>query len=91
MKLSEITEEIINKKIIPPGDALNALDRIQCRPEIVDKITRGQIIETDMANKNGFFRFFDTEENFLGIVESYDGLLKPKRLLGNFNNNGDSS
>ena len=91
LDLEEINKENIEKKIIKPGDALRGLDRIQCRSEIVDKITRGQIIETDMANKNGFFRFFDTEENFLGIVESYDGLLKPKRLLGNFNNNGDSS
>ena len=91
LDLEEINKENIEKKIIKPGDALRGLDRIQCRSEIVDKITRGQIIETEMANKNGFFRFFDTEENFLGIVESYDGLLKPKRLLGNFNNNGDSS
>ena len=91
LDLDEINKENIEKKIIKPGDALRGLDRIQCRSEIVDKITRGQIIETEMANKNGFFRFFDTEENFLGIVESYDGLLKPKRLLGNFNNNGDSS
>ena len=91
LDLEEINKENIEKKIIKPWDALRGLDRIQCRSEIVDKITRGQIIETEMANKNGFFRFFDTEENFLGIVESYDGLLKPKRLLGNFNNNGDSS
>ena len=57
--------------------------------EIVEN-NYGQIIETE-RHKNGFFRYFDTEENFLGIVESYNGFLKPKRLLGNFNNNGDSS
>ena len=91
LKLSEITEENINKKIIPPGDALNALDRIQCRPEIVEKITNGQMIEMERASNNGFFRLFDNDENFLGIVESYGGFLKPKRLLGNFNKIGDSS
>ena len=85
MDLEEINKENI-EKIIKPGDALLGLDRITSL-EIVDKITRGQTIETEMANKNGFFRFFDTEENFLGILKSYDGLLKPKRLLGNFNNN----
>ena len=91
LKLEDLNEASIEKKIIKPGDALRGLDRIQCRSEIVDKITSGQIIEMEKAIKNGFFRFFDTEENFLGIVESYEGLLKPKRLLGNFNNDGDSS
>ena len=91
MKLSEITEENINKKIIPPGDALNALDRIQCRPEIVEKITNGQMIEIEEAKEDGFFRFFDQKENFVGIVESYNGFLKPKRLLGNFNNVGENT
>ena len=91
LELSEITEENIDRKIISPGDALRALDRIQCRPEIVEKITNGQMIEMERASDNGFFRLFDIEENFLGIVESYGGFLKPKRLLGNFNKIGDSS
>jgi hypothetical protein len=27
----------------------------------------------------------------VGIVESYNGFLKPKRLLGNFNNVGENT
>ena len=90
-ELDQITKENIDRKIISPGDALSALDRIQCRPEIVEKITNGQAIEMERAKENGFFRLFDKHENFLGIVESYEGFLKPKRLLGNFNKIGDSS
>jgi hypothetical protein len=45
------------------------------------------MIEMERASNNGFFRLFDNDENFLGIVESYEGFLKPKRLLGNFNKN----
>ena len=91
LDLEEINRENIEKKIIKPGDALRGLDRIQCRPEIVEKITNGQLIEMERASNHGFFRLFDNDENFLGIVESYGGFLKPKRLLGNFNKIGDSS
>ena len=89
--IDDLTVKNLKEKIIPSGDALKCLDRIQCRPEIVEKITNGQIIETEEAIKDGFFRFFDQKENFVGIVESYNGFLKPKRLLGNFNNVGENT
>ena len=89
--IDDLTVKNLNEKIIPSGDALKCLDRIQCRPEIVEKITNGQIIEIEEAKEDGFFRFFDQKENFVGIVESYNGFLKPKRLLGNFNNVGENT
>ena len=91
LNIDDITVKNLNDKIIPSGDALNCLDRIQCRPEIVEKITNGQMIEIEEAKEDGFFRFFDQKENFVGIVESYNGFLKPKRLLGNFNNVGENT
>ena len=89
--IDDLTVKNLNEKIIPSGDALKCLDRIQCRPEIVEKITNGQMIEIEEAKEDGFFRFFDQKENFVGIVESYNGFLKPKRLLGNFNNVGENT
>ena len=89
--IDDLTVKNLKEKIIPLGDALKCLDRIQCRPEIVEKITNGQIIKTEEAKEDGFFRFFDQKENFVGIVESYNGFLKPKRLLGNFNNVGENT
>ena len=91
LNIDDLTEKNLNEKIIPSGDALKCLDRIQCRPEIVEKITNGQMIEIEEAKEDGFFRFFDQRENFVGIVESYNGFLKPKRLLGNFNNVGENT
>ena len=89
--IDDLTVKNLKEKIIPSGDALKCLDRIQCRPEIVEKITNGQMIEIEEAKEDGFFRFFDQKENFVGIVESYNGFLKPKRLLGNFNNVGENT
>ena len=89
--IDDLTVKNLKEKIIPLGDALKCLDRIQCRPEIVEKITNGQMIEIEEAKEDGFFRFFDQKENFVGIVESYNGFLKPKRLLGNFNNVGENT
>ena len=79
--LDLINSKNLNKKIIPPGDALNCLDEIQCAPEIINRITKGQKVEMKLTSKNKFLRLFDNKKNFLGIIENCEGFIKPKRLL----------
>ena len=69
------------EKIIAPGDALNRLDDIQCRSEIIEKITQGQKVEMKLTSEDKFLRLFDKNKNFIGIVENCNGFIKPKRLL----------
>ena len=69
------------EKIITPGDALQCLDDIQCRPEIIEKITKGQKVEMKLTSEDKFLRLFDKNKNFIGIVENCNGFIKPKRLL----------
>ena len=40
--IDELNHDNFNEKIITPGDALQRLDDIQCRSEIIEKITKGQ-------------------------------------------------
>jgi tRNA pseudouridine55 synthase len=79
--LDLIDQDNISKKIIPPGDALNCLNKIQCAPEIIDKITKGQKVEMKLTSEDRFLRLFDENKIFKGIVENCEGYLKPKRLL----------
>ena len=81
LNLDSINQKNIVKKIISPGDALNCLNKIQCAPEIVDKIIKGQKVEMKLTSEDRFFRLFDKNKNFKGIVENCEGYLKPKRLL----------
>ena len=71
----------LKKKIITPGDALKRLDDIQCGPEIIEKITKGQKVEMKLTSEDKFLRLFDKNKNFIGIVENCNGFIKPKRLL----------
>ena len=80
--IDEISVNNIEKKILPMGDALKCLDKIQCAPEIVDKFKNGQKIEIKEAkDKNKHLRLFDLEENFIGVLQNYQGLVSPKRLI----------
>ena len=74
-------DDNFQEKIIAPGDALNCLDDIQCRSEIIEKITRGQKVEMKLTSEDKFLRLFDKNKNFIGIVENCNGFIKPKRLL----------
>ncbi len=82
VKIEEISINNLEKKILPMGDALKCLDKIQCPPEIVDKFKNGQKIEIEEAkDKNKHLRLFDLEENFIGVLQNYQGLVSPKRLI----------
>ena len=76
-----LCDDNFQEKIIAPGDALNCLDDIQCRSEIIEKITRGQKVEMKLTSEDKFLRLFDKNKNFIGIVENCNGFIKPKRLL----------
>ncbi len=82
VKIEEISINNLEKKILPMGDALKCLDKIQCAPEIVDKFKNGQKIEIEEAkDKNKYLRLFDLEENFIGVLQNNQGLVSPKRLI----------
>ena len=54
------------EKIITPGDALQRLDDIQCRPEIIEKITKGQKVEMKLTSEDKFLRLLDKKRNIVG-------------------------
>ena len=64
------------------GDALRCIDKIQCLPEIIDRIKKGQKIFMKEAElKSKYLRLFDENNEFLGILENSNGLVSPKRLI----------
>ena len=79
--INELNHDNFKEKIITPGDALQRLDDIQCRPEIIEKITKGQKVEMKLTSEDKFLRLFDKKRNFVGIIENCNGFIKPKRLL----------
>ena len=79
--IDELNHDNFKEKIITPGDALQRLDDIQCRPEIIEKITKGQKVEMILTSEDKFLRLFDKKGNFVGIIENCNGFIKPKRLL----------
>jgi tRNA pseudouridine55 synthase len=81
LDLDCIDKDNFRDKIIAPGDALNSLDDIQCRSEIIEKITKGQKVEMKLTSEDKFLRLFDKKRNFVGIIENCNGFIKPKRLL----------
>jgi len=81
LDLNSLDKDNFRDKIIAPGDALNSLDDIQCRSEIIEKITKGQKVEMKLTSEDKFLRLFDKKRNFVGIIENCNGYIKPKRLL----------
>ena len=81
LREESLCNDNFREKIIAPGDALNRLDDIQCRSEIIEKITKGQKVEMKLTSEDKFLRLFDKNKNFIGIVENCNGFIKPKRLL----------
>ena len=64
------------------GDALKCIDEIQCPPEIIDRIKKGQKIYLKGAElKSKHLRLFDNNKDFVGILNNSNGLVSPKRLI----------
>ena len=81
-EIENLNDKNIKKKIIDMGDALRCIDKIQCLPEIIDRIKKGQKIFMKEAElKSKYLRLFDENNEFLGILENSNGLVSPKRLI----------
>ena len=81
-EIDSITEHNISRKIISMGDALKCIDEIQCPPEIIDRIKKGQKIYLKGAElKSKHLRLFDKNKDFVGILNNSNGLVSPKRLI----------
>ena len=81
-EIESITKHNISRKIISMGDALKCIDEIQCPPEIVDRIKKGQKIYLKGAElKSKHLRLFDNNKDFVGVLNNSNGLVSPKRLI----------
>ena len=81
-EIESITKHNISRKIISMGDALKCIDEIQCPPEIIDRIRKGQKIYLKGAElKSKHLRLFDNNKDFVGVLNNSNGLVSPKRLI----------
>ena len=81
-EIESITKHNISRKIISMGDALKCIDEIQCPPEIIDRIRKGQKIYLKGAElKSKHLRLFDKNKVFVGVLNNSNGLVSPKRLI----------
>ena len=81
-EIDSITKHNISRKIISMGDALKCIDEIQCPPEIIDRIRKGQKIYLKGAElKSKHLRLFDKNKVFVGVLNNSNGLVSPKRLI----------
>ena len=83
-RLREVAEqgsEALDACLLPVADALAHLPQVQLDTDQAKRLLRGQPVRLAALPATGWVAVFDEERAFLGMAESADGQLLPRRLV----------
>jgi tRNA pseudouridine55 synthase len=78
---AEQGSEALDACLLPVADALAHLPQVQLDAEQSQRLLRGQPVRLAAPLAAGWVAVFDAERAFLGMAESVDGQLLPRRLI----------